>query len=532
MKILTADEMREVDRLTTERYGIPSLTLMENAGRSVSEFIGSRFPHLERRKIVVLCGKGNNGGDGFVAARHLREKGATVSAYLFADPGDVKGDAAANLDRWRLIVGELHVVRGAEEWQRSKQALLSADVIVDALLGTGVRGKVEGLLAEVIADVNRHNPIQTVIAVDIPSGLSADTGEFAPVCVQADRTVTFTVPKVGMVLREGPRQVGQIAVREIGSPSELVEQVGKGRLRWSEPREFLQFASPRQAEGNKGDYGHALIVAGAVGKTGAAVLASWAALRVGAGLVTVAIPEPSLPVVASHTPEVMTEPLPATDAGTISLRGLENGRFDGITKGKRALGIGPGLSTNNETQEFIRAVVGKRALPIVLDADGLNAFAGRAAELKKSQGMLGLTPHPGEMARLLGCDTKEVQARRVELALKSAADWNACVILKGHETVIASPTGQAYINSTGNPGMGTGGTGDVLTGMLAGLVAQFGQGLNQSTFAHLLAFGVYLHGLAGDIAYADHYEAPLMASDLIRAIPRAYHHFYFESGRA
>jgi hydroxyethylthiazole kinase-like uncharacterized protein yjeF len=527
MKILTATEMREVDRLTTERYGIPSLTLMENAGRSVAEFIQRRFPHLERRRIIVLCGKGNNGGDGFVAARHLREKGARVSAYLFADPSDVKGDAAANLDRWRLIVGELNVVRSAEEWQRSKQALRSADVIVDALLGTGVRGKVEGLLAEVIADVNRHDPLQTIIAVDIPSGLSADTGEFAPVCIQAARTVTFTAPKVGMVLREGPRQVGQIAVREIGSPAELVEQVGKGRLRWSEPREFLQFASPRQAEGNKGDYGHALIVAGAVGKTGAAVLASWAALRVGAGLVTVAIPEPALPVVASHTPEVMTEPLPATDAGTISLRSFENGRFDAIAKGKRALGIGPGLSTNNETQEFVRAVVGKRAMPIVLDADGLNAFAGRAAELKKPDGVLALTPHPGEMARLLGCDTKEVQARRVELAAKSAIDWNACVILKGHQTVVVSPSGEAYINSTGNPGMGTGGTGDVLTGMLAGLTAQFGV----NDWTRLLAFGVYLHGLAGDIAYADHYEAPLMASDLIRAIPRAYHQFYFESGR-
>jgi ADP-dependent NAD(P)H-hydrate dehydratase / NAD(P)H-hydrate epimerase len=527
MRILTAAEMREVDHLTTERHGIPSLMLMENAGRSVAELIGRRFPHLERRHIVVLCGKGNNGGDGFVAARHLREKGAKVSAYLFADPNEVKGDAATNLDRWRQVAGELHVVRSAEEWQRSKQALRSADVIMDALLGTGVRGKVEGLLAEVIDDVNRHDPAQIIIAVDIPSGLSADTGEFAPVCIQADRTVTFTAPKLGMVLREGPRQVGRVAVREIGSPTELVEQVGKGPLRWSEPREFLRFASPRQAEGNKGDYGHALIVAGSVGKTGAAVLASWAALRVGAGLVTVAIPEPALPVVASHTPEVMTEPLPATEAGTISLRSFENGRFDAIAKGKRALAIGPGLSTNNETQEFIRAVVGKRALPIVLDADGLNAFAGRAVELKRPEGILALTPHPGEMARLLACDTKDVQARRVELAAKSAADWNACVILKGHQTVVASPSGEAYINSTGNPGMGTGGTGDVLTGMLAGLTAQYGA----NDWVRVLAFGVYLHGLAGDIAYADHDEAPLMASDLIRAIPRAYHSFYSESGR-
>jgi hydroxyethylthiazole kinase-like uncharacterized protein yjeF len=529
MKILTAAEMREVDRLTTERCGIPSLTLMENAGRSVAEFIQEKLPDFKRRQILVFCGKGNNGGDGFVAARHLRKMGAKVVVYLFAEPRDVKGDAATNLKRWKQASGKIAIVRDSSDLNSPELALSDAPIIVDALLGTGARGPVEGPLREIIDRVNFR--ADCVVSVDIPSGLNADTGGIDGAAIVADYTVTFTTSKRGFFFADGSRHTGSLIVRNIGSPPDLVEEVGEGQLRWSEPRDFQLFALRRKPEGNKGDYGHALIVAGAVGKTGAAVLASWAALRVGAGLVTVAIPEPSLPVVASHTPEVMTEPLPATDAGTISLRGLENGRFDGITKGKRALGIGPGLSTNNETQEFIRAVVGKRALPIVLDADGLNAFAGRAAELKKSQGMLGLTPHPGEMARLLGCDTKEVQARRVELALKSAADWNACVILKGHETVIASPTGQAYINSTGNPGMGTGGTGDVLTGMLAGLVAQFGQGLNQSTFADLLAFGVYLHGLAGDIAYADHYEAPLMASDLIHAIPRAYHHFYSESGR-
>ncbi len=532
MKILTAAEMREVDRLTTERYGIPGLTLMENAGRSVAEFIRDRFPDLPRRRVILLCGKGNNGGDGFVTARHLRDMGANVSAFLFASPSEIHGDAATNLKRWQEAGGQLTPILGAGEWQARKDALRSADIIVDALLGTGVRGKVEGLFAEVIADVNRHRPTQTLVAVDIPSGLPSDSGDVPDVVIHAHYTVTLTAPKRGMVLHDATRAIGQLVVREIGSPAELIDEVGSGSLRWSEPREFCaNFATRRTPEGHKGDYGHALIVAGSVGKTGAAVLASWAALRIGAGLVTAATPEPALPIIAAHTPEVMTAPLAATKAGTISVRTLDGGYFDSLVEGKRAIGIGPGLTTNSETVEFVRKVVARRSVPIILDADGLNAFDGRAAAPRNSNGLLGLTPHPGEMARLLGCSIKDVQANRVEIGLKAAADWNAVVVLKGHATVVASPGGEAFINSTGNPGMGTGGTGDVLTGMLAGLVAQFGRGLDYSEFARLLAFGVYLHGLAGDIAYADHDEAPLMASDLIQAIPRAYQRFYSECRR-
>jgi ADP-dependent NAD(P)H-hydrate dehydratase / NAD(P)H-hydrate epimerase len=538
MKILTAAEMREVDRLTTERYGIPSLTLMENAGRSVAEFIHGRFPHLERRRIVVLCGKGNNGGDGFVVARHLQKMGAKPAVFLLAKPREIKGEAAKNLARLKPKV-KVHTI--ADDVSRSALSANATNsgrsgeeelIIIDALLGTGIRGAVQGQMAKAIDWINHHPPGAAVVSVDIPSGLDSDTGEVHGVAVAADYTVTFTAPKRGMVLGGASRAVGELVVRDIGSPFALIEELGKGNLRWSEPREFCsKFAAIRSPEGNKGDYGHALIVAGSVGKTGAAVLASWAALRVGAGLVTVATPQPALPIIAQHTPEVMTEPLAATTAGTVSLHSFDGGHFDSIAKGKRALGIGPGLSTNDETVQFVRKVIAQRAMPIILDADGLNAFAGRATELKNPNGLLGLTPHPGEMARLLGSSIKDVQANRVEIALKSAADWNCVVALKGHQTVIASPTGEAFINSTGNPGMGTGGTGDVLTGMLSGLVAQFGRGLNYSGYAQLLAFGVYLHGLAGDMAYADHDEAPLMASDLIRAIPRAYQRFYSECGR-
>jgi len=527
MKALTAAEMREVDRLTTERYGVPGLMLMENAGTSAAEFVRHKFPNLAQGRVVVLCGKGNNGGDGFVIARKLREGGANPAVYSFATADEMRGDAAVNRKRWQEGGGELPIVADAAGFAAAKAAIASADVIVDALLGTGTRGLVEGILREAIEEVNRRRSAQAAVAVDIPSGATADSGELPGVAVEADYTVTFTAPKIGMLSGKANECCGQILVRDIGSPWELVEEIGKGDVRWSEPREFPEFAIPRKPQGHKGDYGHALVVAGSVGKSGAAVMASWSALRVGAGLVTVATPEPALPMVAVHTPEVMTEPLAATGAGSISMRSLDHGYFDCVVKGKRALAIGPGLSTHTETQEFVRAVVGKRAVPIVLDADGLNAYAGRAAELNDPRGRLAITPHPGEMARLLGSSSGDVQSRRMEIARKAAADWNCVVILKGHQTITATPTGSLRVNSTGNPGMGTGGTGDVLTGMLAGLTAQY----PDVEWSKVLGFGVYLHGLAGDLAYADSGEAPLMASDLIRFIPRAYRHFYSEMGR-
>jgi ADP-dependent NAD(P)H-hydrate dehydratase / NAD(P)H-hydrate epimerase len=531
MKILTAAEMREVDRLTTKRYGVRGLALMENAGKSVADFIASRFPDFKRRAIVVLCGKGNNGGDGFVAARHLLKMGASVQAYLVGDPREVKGPAATNLKRWKKAGGPLRIIRTSSDYKKSAPKSWQGLVLVDALLGTGARGEVTGILREVIDEVNFK--ADCVVAVDIPSALNADTGSVEGAAIVAQYTVAFTAPKPGLFLGEGSRHAGEIIVREIGSPRDLVWEIGKGSLFWSEPQAFEIFSLPRALEGHKGDYGHALIVAGSVGKGGAAVLASWAALRAGAGLVTVATPEPVLASIAAHTPEVMTEPLAATRAGTVSERSLEGALFAKLLKGKRALAMGPGLTTQDETQSFVRAVVkGQPGVATILDADGLNAFAGRAAELQDRKGVLIVTPHPGEMARLTGQTTADIQANRVPIALKAAADWNAIVVLKGHHTVIAASDGFAYINSTGNPGMGTGGTGDVLTGMLAGLVAQYAQNLDASGFAMLAAFGVYLHGLAGDIAYAETGGAPLMASDLIRAIPRAYAQFYAECGRA
>jgi len=510
--------MRAVDHLTTERYAIPSLALMENAGSSIARFIAAHFSPLERRRVVVLCGKGNNGGDGFVVARKLRELGGQPIVLLFADPSTLTGDAAENFRRLRAASVETTVIGDATAWSLSRNCVVGAAVIVDALFGIGLRGPVDGLVAQVIQDVNGHEHRTCIVSVDIPSGLLGDTGETAGPAVVADYTITFTAPKVGMIAASARPWIGRLTVADIGSPRALIEEISQSNVRWLEPWEFRAMPTGRKADSNKGLYGHALIVAGSMGKAGAAALAAMGALRSGAGLVTVATPEPVLGTVSGFAPEIMTEPLHATAAGTIARDVFDSGGFAKILDGKTVLALGPGLTTQAETQQFVRSIIANRQqIPIILDADGLNAFAGRADELRGPREMLAVTPHPGEMARLIGSTVKDVQSRRLEVARKAASDWQAFVILKGYQTILAAPDGAAWINSTGNPGMATGGTGDVLTGMLAGFTAQFGA----QNWPLALACGVYLHGLAGDLAAEEFGEAPLIATDVIRAIPAA-----------
>lgn len=519
MKIVTAAEMREIDRLTTERAGIPSLALMENAGAQVAEFILEALPLAGHRRIVVLCGKGNNGGDGFVAARLLRDAGRTVEALLFAAPDALHGDAAANCRQWRDSGGPLRAVHDAAEWQRARILLEGPCIVVDALLGTGLRGPVESLLAQVITAVNAARPHALVLAVDIPSGASADSGAADGPCIEADYTITFTAPKRGQVMAPAAASCGRLFVRDIGSSRSLIDEISQSDWRWLEPSEFISLPLRRSATSNKGNFGHVLVVAGSRGKTGAAVMASWSALRAGAGLVTLATAEPLLPIVAAAVPEVMTEPLESTAAATISPRCLDQGKFAALLVGKNVLVLGPGLSTHSETQQFVRRLLAECTLPLILDADALNAFAGKLGDLRnRASKKLAITPHPGEMARLLGATAAEVQADRIGVARRAAREANALVILKGCQTVIATPEGRVWINSTGNPGMATGGTGDVLTGALAGLAAQFGA----SHWDLALAFGVFLHGLAGDIAADSIGEISLMATDLIHHLPGAF----------
>jgi NAD(P)H-hydrate epimerase len=537
MKLLTAEQMREADRLTTERYGIPSLTLMDRAGTAVADVLREVCHDLDSRKIVILCGKGNNGGDGFVVARVLRERGLAPLVVLCADPESVSGDAAANLKRWRQALGDLQVASNESEWQAPRAALEGAGVIVDALLGTGLKGPVRGLLARVIDDVNAARGTKRrsgerpplVLAVDMPSGLGSDAHDLEGPVVAADCTVTFTAPKVGQLVSPRADRVGRLVVRQIGTPRELLDIDAHLKLHWLEPGEFRSMPLVRARESNKGTYGHALIVAGSLGKSGAAILSSRGALRAGAGLVTVATAAEALPTVAAGMPEIMTVPLVSTDAGSIGLHALDYGRFAEVAAKKSVLAIGPGLSTQPETRDFVHTVVERSELPVILDADGLNAYDGCADRLNdRKTAALTLTPHPGEMARLLGRTIPEIQSRRLETALEAANRWGAIVVLKGSHTIVASPDGRAFVNTTGNPGMATAGTGDALTGILAGLTAQFGI----EDWLRVVGLGVYLHGLAGDIAASRVGEIPLVASDLLDSLPAAFRQLLAERDRA
>ncbi len=519
MKILTAAQMQRIDRLTSERYGVSSLTLMENAGRGVVEFLAERFSPLEPHQIAILCGRGNNGGDGMVIARLLRGKGLKPRVVLLADPRSLKGDAGVNFQRLS-DTGVSEIVSDLPAWERAKTSLAGTTLLVDALLGTGLSKPLEGFLLQVVRDVNTAFPGIRVVSVDLPSGISADTGELIGESVRAHASVTFTAPKVAHVFPPACERVGEWVVKEIGTPPEALGGDPELLLNLTRREDLAWLAEPRRREAHKGSFGHVLILAGSIGKTGAAAMAAKAALRAGAGLVTVATAKSALPIIASLGMEFMTEALPETDAGTISLRALDNGKLDKLVEGKTVLAVGPGIGTVPETAEFVRTVAKKYSLPLVLDADGLNAFAGCVSTFggERRPGSAVLTPHPGEMARLTGKTTADILANRVQVARQFSTGYQVSLVLKGFRSLTASPDGQVWVNPTGNPGMATGGTGDVLTGLLAGLLAQYpGRAMSE-----VVAAGVYLHGLAGDLAACELGERSLVAGDLLESLPRAF----------
>jgi len=510
MKIVTAAEMRAIDSATSERFGVPSLTLMENAGAAVAEHVLAH--HHAARRIVIFCGKGNNGGDGFVAARRLHQKGKTVQVVLLADPAELKGDAATMYGK--LPVAAI-IVRSSEELKSDRARLsLPADLYLDAILGTGFKPPVSGLYADAITVLNASQA--PVIAVDIPSGADADAmfPQNAPqqgIIARADSIVTFTAARpahVFSLLTDGPTYVAGI-----GSPEEAI--VSALHLNVITARDFVPLIGPRPADSNKGNYGHVLVVGGSVGKAGAAAMAGMSALRAGAGLATVATPRSVLPTVAGFHPEVMTEPLPETDAGTISAGAVE--RLGALMKGKTVLAIGPGISRFPTTAGLVRTLVAKSELPTVLDADGLNAFEGQVTELNGKGRLLVITPHPGEMARLAGCSTADVQKDRLGVARRFAREHQVTVVLKGHRTLVVQPDGEAWVNTTGNPGMATGGTGDILTGMVAAMIAQ-----NPNDALLAVCAAVHLHGLAADVMLESVGEVAMVATDLVRGLPEAF----------
>ena len=493
MKILTPEQLREVDRLSTEKYGIPGIILMENAGMRVAEVLEDQFESLDQLTVAILCGKGNNGGDGFVVARQLIQKGCFPFVFLFASEEEVKGDARTNLNILKALGYPPTVVVNEHDWSEEKLELLDADIVVDALLGTGVKKPVEGLYRTVIESIAEDFPGAAVVAVDVPSP-----------GVQADITVTFSALKPALVFYPDCEDAGDVILADIGNPPELLENENY-RLLLIDPHDLPE----RVSDSNKGTYGKVLVIGGSRGKSGAAAMAGQAALRAGAGLVTVATPGSVLPIIAVSMPELMTASLGETSLGTIA-----NQSIAALLKDKTVVAIGPGLTTDPETSAFVRRIGGECRAQMVIDADGLNALAGFDGDL----GGAVLTPHPGEMSRLIGKSIEHVVSNRIDVATDFAKSRNAYLVLKGYRTVVAAPDGSIYINPTGNPGMATGGTGDILTGMIAGILAQEHLG----SFIERLCLAVYLHGLAGDLAARELGEESLVATDLLRFLPKAW----------
>ncbi len=586
MKIVTAEEMRAIDRATTEKYGVPSLTLMENAGTAVAEFAQK---HFDFDSVCAVCGRGNNGGDGFVAARKLHEAGKKVSVIVLSELDDLRGDAREMF--MKLPVGPIFV--SAEKFLEVPKVkeMLKSDLILDAILGTGFKPPLKGLAEKAIIRINKAPG--WVLAVDIPSGVDADIEEppDGSTFVHADGIISFTAAKPAVVF--GNLTDGPIAIAPIGAPEKLIAANSHLRQDIITSRDAQAVSIPRQPDAHKGIFGHVLVIGGSVGKSGAAVMAGMAALRVGAGLVTVASPKSVQPLIAASAPELMTVPLPETSEGTISLLALAERKR--LLKDKSVVVIGPGISRNAETAEFVRDLVSVCPCSTVIDADGLNAFEGLVEELQPDKEFTDLpflrvlTPHPGEMSRLTGVPTGQIQSQRVSMARKLAKETQTCVVLKGHRTVIASPDAQIWINSTGNPGMAKGGSGDVLSGIIGGLLSQppaqpgwvswkadwneeteFGDPLSARVFRYVsrqdpdaatirtlarefgktgdtklqsqlnmlmkdkaqqavrlinslvVAGGVFLHGLAGDIAASLYGQQSMIATDIINCLGEAF----------
>jgi len=508
MKIVSAQQMQELDRRAIAG-GIPGIELMENAGRGTFEKIRQYFPGAFKQNIVVLCGRGNNGGDGFVIARCLHHAGARVKVILLATADRVSGDARTNLDAYRRIGGVVQEVTDAAQWGSAVPDVQRAGLIVDAMLGTGLSAEVTGLYRQAIEDINAA-PGARIVSVDIPSGIDATSGAVLGAAVRAHLTCTFGLPKRGLLIEPGASYTGSREVIDIGIPEMLVRDVVTQEFLLDE--QYLQGTLPRRRhDAHKGSFGHVLIIAGSPGKTGAAALAGQAAMRAGAGLVTVAAPAALNPVLEAKLTEVMTEPLPDAGAGFLGMQALP--RLREILQGKTVVALGPGLATKDETAELVHSLLGQITVPVVIDADGLNVLAGHTELLTQARSPVIVTPHPGEMARLAGVSTQDVQRDRIGSARTFARRYGVFVVLKGALSIIAEPEGMVFINPTGNPGMASGGMGDALTGLIAGLAAQ---GLPLTAAAQL---AVFAHGRIGDGIARNKAPVGIIATDIIEGIP-------------
>jgi hydroxyethylthiazole kinase-like uncharacterized protein yjeF len=519
MTILTAEEMGAADRRTAEEFGVSLGTLMEGAGHRVAEFCLRQYP--AGRRVVVLCGRGNNGGDGLVAARVLAQAGRGVRVVLLGRANELKGEAAAALQRLRSETAAVVVHEAWDEraLQESAQEIEGAGLLIDAVVGTGFNPPLREPAAALREMV--ENADAPVVAVDLPSGWNADSMEQnAADSFRADAVVTFTAPKMAHMFGHLTRNertggtFGPVVVGQIGSPAEAV--CSAGGLRWTGNSKTLA-EKARDVNSNKGKFGHVLVIGGSAGKAGAPAMASLACLRAGAGLVTAATPKGIANTVAAIAPELMMAPLSEGPKGAISFKELDGAKLDALLEKISVLALGPGMSTDGDAPEFARHMVEKTMLPVVIDADALNAFEGKAELLDGSGRVMVLTPHPGEMARLAGLTVKEVEADRLGLARRFATEHKLTLVLKGWRTLVAHPDGSVAVNTTGNPAMAKGGSGDILTGIVAAMLAQF-----PDDVARAVEAGVYLHGLAADFAAHAMDEHTVLATDTVTHLSDAF----------
>lgn len=518
MKVVTAAEMRQIDQDTIDGIGIPGIVLMETAGSAIVRAIEQHYP--TRKRIGIFAGKGNNGGDGIVIARQLAHIGYDVYLFLVSPPESFTDEAAVNLQiakNLKLRITEILTDATLEtEKSVSFNHITHCELLVDAIFGTGLHGEVREPIATIINTIN--NLSIPTLSVDLPSGLDADTGNPLGTCVRADRTVTIGLPKRGLFLHPGAEFAGKLEVIDIGFPEQVVTAQNI-KVHWTTAAAASEWVPSRPAASHKGTYGRVLVIAGATGMTGAAALASKAALRVGAGLVTLATPKHLNSILEGLLPEVMTLPLPETDAGSLAVSAVST-LLELAEKTKSVLAIGPGLSQNPETVTLVHQLVRENqaqglGLRMVIDADGLNALAQATELIPLLSKDTVLTPHPGEMARLTNTSVPTLELDRISTAQQFANEHGVTLVFKGAPTVTGTPDGNVWINSTGNPGMATGGMGDVLTGVIVGLMAQ---GVSSEQAG---ALGVYVHGLAGDIAVEKSGMHGLIASDVLETVPEA-----------
>jgi len=508
MYLVTAEEIREMDRRTIESFGVPGRVLMENAGVGATNLMQAHFPGLGSKKVGVLAGRGNNGGDGFVMARYLSYRGVKVTVFLLSNIGGVKGDAGANLGLLTPLDIPVVEIADSAALKKKKAAMRRQDIWVDALLGTGLNADVRGHYREAIDFINRLE--KPVLSVDVPSGLHTDTGQVCGTCIRAQVTATFGFAKLGLKIFPGAALCGKLETIDIGIPPFIAEAVNPRRCLLTGMM-LKAMLGNRAPDAHKGTTGHVLVVAGSPGKTGAAAMTATAAMRAGAGLVSLGVPEGLNPVVEPQVTEVMTIPLPETDSGSLDASALAI--VLAHLSGKRCLAIGPGIGTDDGVGRLFFSLMKKTRVPLVVDADAINLLANDPQVLKKVRVPVVITPHPGEMARLMDATPKQVQQDRVGCACDFAQTFGVHVVLKGAATVIAHPDGSAHINSTGNPGMASGGMGDVLTGLIAGFIAQ---GYAAETAVKL---GVCLHGLAADHLFESKGPFGFLATEVMDRIP-------------